>query len=252
MWRELVNNVLTAADAAGIEDRRELVELALRHFFGVLRRIDEAASAATASSSAPSSANHAASLSSPNLADDVGTTRNGDEASGASRPLPNDSVEAAFSLLAAATESSQRRPRKTPLAALGSTFFDRSRFGGGAHSINAYLDSFTPRERGLLWAPPGGPDKRSAAVGHEHAIAAAADSGAADAAGATAAATASMLAIYPGSFNPPTRAHQAIAAAVAAMPDVRALWMDLTTPCVGALPSRRGFAAFVWSGGDAG
>jgi len=109
------------------------------------------------------------------------------------------------------------RCRKVPLAALGGVFFNRAKFPANHASVDGYLRSLSLERQRALW----GTDRLAN-------LAASPDE--ADSSTQPAIQKKNVLAIYPGSFNPPTRAHTAIATIVAGMPEVRALWMDLTTP----------------------
>eukprot|EP00750_Incisomonas_marina_P002478 INCI12356.1.p1 GENE.INCI12356.1~~INCI12356.1.p1 ORF type:complete len:434 (-),score=51.90 INCI12356.1:22-1323(-) len=176
----LADQILAAASAANVRDGRDLVQFTLNFLSKTPRAAPGAPAAAV--SGVP-----------------IGI---------AGSEFPPDTM----AFVARHWHGSMNHSTKTPLAALGSVFFEQ-RFQEGSMKVGDFLQGLTPQERNALW---GGRTIDTELGGQRLDL--------------KAAHPRRLLAVYPGSFNPPTRAHRAIAATVAAMPEVQALWMDLTTP----------------------
>lgn len=126
---------------------------------------------------------------------------------------------------------------KTPLATLGEHFFSAEKckkfFQHGVEGVERYVKLLSHAKYGHLHEPvlaglrskadDGIKDENTGISQQHHQSSSAVIS-------RRQRSRSKFLAIYPGSFNPPTHAHFAIASTVAAMPEVDALWMDLTTP----------------------
>lgn len=183
----LADRILACALAANVSDGRDLVQFTLD--FLSKARLPDPAAAASAASAVP------ALLASSG---DLPETQTVDPAAHQHRH-----------------GSIKNRNAKTPLAAMGSVFFEK-RFQEGSVQVGSFLQELSPQERHALWGERAAVDSE---LGEKRSDLK-----------TTTAHSRRLLAVYPGSFNPPTRAHRAIAATVAAMPEVEALWMDLTTP----------------------